>query len=916
MNFVGKFVRGAQQFYSEINPATLTGAIDVIVVQQEDGSFRSSPFHVRFGKLGVIKSREKKVYIEINDEMVEELNMELGDAGEAYFTEKCSNNNNNNNNETSSHIEQQQEQRQQNNQNEYDDPDDDDEKISSSESLTINSIQTTTIKEQQQQKKESDFIAIETMTPVTCSLSIRGEAKEEDTTTTTTATIKNTRGPGYFLSDGEITPELTSPAVSRPTTPKSDIELIDSSSNKHHTRKQSITSEIANQWNWNWGQLPVRENTNTNKYSKTQTDDDSSILSNIFWKKKRTTTTSSSSNIDIENKNNDIITAAAAGGIYLDDTEKLDSKNQALYLNPKAQKKESDEQDSGTTESPLRDSYSILGDVQISLCGFQANLSSLSLNSNSISTSLPNLSSVSQLDSSSSSSVSFEDLFQAHAVPFEKFMDEITTISANGNLVLKINNRYMNWASASPIILSAILYQKNLPHDTLNMVLDTHMPKGTTTTTTTATTVTTTTTPPTTTTKSQTSNANEKKSSWGNMFWGSKSAATTKAPVAASESSSSMKKTPTTTTTTKQLNPKDQYDYHGIFLSGDEDEEVASLNSTFEMESNNYYQRSSLTTTTTTKSNHHHHHRNKFARQSSSYRKTTRLSSSLIEKLNLKPGPNEIKYSVTTALQGTTRISSYIFLWSYDDKIIVSDVDGTITKSDVWGQVLPIFGRDWSQAGVADLFTAIQRNDYKFIYLSARAIGQSKITRDLLRNINQDGFTLPEGPLLVTPTSLFTAFQKEVIERKPEEFKISCLKDIQSLFSSSDNSNNPYYAGYGNKSTDVTSYKAVGIPISRIFTINPQGEVKHEVSRTFQSSYSKLCDYVDLIFPPFQSGKTENLAFNYWRHDPSLDHLDLIDEMNELCKVKVKGGKDKKTKSLIVLVDNNVDNIRKNINDN
>ena len=43
---------------------------------------------MRFGKLGVIKSREKKVYIEINDEIVD-LNMELGDAGEAYFMDKC-----------------------------------------------------------------------------------------------------------------------------------------------------------------------------------------------------------------------------------------------------------------------------------------------------------------------------------------------------------------------------------------------------------------------------------------------------------------------------------------------------------------------------------------------------------------------------------------------------------------------------------------------------------------------------------------------------------------------------------------------------------------------------------------------------------------------------------------------------------
>ena len=50
-----------QEFYSEINKATLTGAIDVIVVEQEDGTFKSSPFHVRFGKLGVLKAKEKIV---------------------------------------------------------------------------------------------------------------------------------------------------------------------------------------------------------------------------------------------------------------------------------------------------------------------------------------------------------------------------------------------------------------------------------------------------------------------------------------------------------------------------------------------------------------------------------------------------------------------------------------------------------------------------------------------------------------------------------------------------------------------------------------------------------------------------------------------------------------------------------------
>ena len=52
---------GIKQWYNDLNPATLTGAIDVIVVEQDDGTFVSSPFHVRFGKMGVLKAKEKIV---------------------------------------------------------------------------------------------------------------------------------------------------------------------------------------------------------------------------------------------------------------------------------------------------------------------------------------------------------------------------------------------------------------------------------------------------------------------------------------------------------------------------------------------------------------------------------------------------------------------------------------------------------------------------------------------------------------------------------------------------------------------------------------------------------------------------------------------------------------------------------------
>jgi phosphatidate phosphatase LPIN len=61
MNYIGKFISNFKEFYNEINSATLTGAIDVIIVEQEDGTYLCSPFHVRFGKIGVLRSKEKIV---------------------------------------------------------------------------------------------------------------------------------------------------------------------------------------------------------------------------------------------------------------------------------------------------------------------------------------------------------------------------------------------------------------------------------------------------------------------------------------------------------------------------------------------------------------------------------------------------------------------------------------------------------------------------------------------------------------------------------------------------------------------------------------------------------------------------------------------------------------------------------------
>uniref|UniRef100_A0A915JML2 LNS2/PITP domain-containing protein n=1 Tax=Romanomermis culicivorax TaxID=13658 RepID=A0A915JML2_ROMCU len=206
-----------------------------------------------------------------------------------------------------------------------------------------------------------------------------------------------------------------------------------------------------------------------------------------------------------------------------------------------------------------------------------------------------------------------------------------------------------------------------------------------------------------------------------------------------------------------------------------------------------------------------------------SLKKSLCLSSDELKKMNLKYDElNTVKFSITTKYQGTYTCQCSIFVWKSNDKIVISDIDGTITKSDVLGHFMPLVGHQWDQPNVVDLFKNISRNGYRLIYLSARAIGQAQYTKDYLKSVMQNGRFLPNGPLLLSPTSLFGALHREVIEKKPEVFKIDCLLKIKALFPSR---LNPFYAGFGNKATDEITYKSCGIHSSRIFNIDPSGRV-------------------------------------------------------------------------------------------
>ncbi|XP_039113766.1 phosphatidate phosphatase PAH2 [Dioscorea cayenensis subsp. rotundata] len=237
-------------------------------------------------------------------------------------------------------------------------------------------------------------------------------------------------------------------------------------------------------------------------------------------------------------------------------------------------------------------------------------------------------------------------------------------------------------------------------------------------------------------------------------------------------------------------------------------------------------------------------------------------SSEEIASLNLKEGQNVVTFGFSTAMLGQQQVDARIYLWKWNTRIVVSDVDGTITKSDVLGQFMPLVGVDWSQTGVAHLFSAIKENGYQLLFLSARAISQAYLTRQFLFNLKQEGIALPDGPVVISPDGLFPSLYREVIRRAPHEFKIQCLEDIKAVFPSDCN---PFYAGFGNRDTDEISYLKVGVPKGKIFIINPKGEVavnRHVDTR----SYTSLHSLVNGMFPAMSSGEREDYnSWNFWR---------------------------------------------------
>ena len=168
------------------------------------------------------------------------------------------------------------------------------------------------------------------------------------------------------------------------------------------------------------------------------------------------------------------------------------------------------------------------------------------------------------------------------------------------------------------------------------------------------------------------------------------------------------------------------------------------------------------------------------------------------------------------------------FLWNPHQKLVIFDVDGTITKSDVVGYVESVYLNTFTHhhSGVCQFLNQLHRHNYQVLYLTSRPIEAIHCTRLLLTSIIEDTTQLPRGPLFTNTLRAIKALYQEVWAGGSGAFKTGVLRGICDLYVSAGVPRTPFIAGFGNRVTDIEAYKSAGVLEGMLFLIAPNSIVR------------------------------------------------------------------------------------------
>ena len=219
-----------------------------------------------------------------------------------------------------------------------------------------------------------------------------------------------------------------------------------------------------------------------------------------------------------------------------------------------------------------------------------------------------------------------------------------------------------------------------------------------------------------------------------------------------------------------------------------------------------------------------------------------RIQSDEWKSVILNKGQNNGKFVVNDL---DIEIDFNVFYYDQNSRFVMTDIDGTITESDIKGHVFPIFGFAADHDFVVELYDKVGQNGYNMVYLTARSMSNDISTRSYLFQDLKDknGFSLPIGPVFMSPKTFADAMKDALTD--PSPVKAETMMSFLKLF---DLRENVVLGAYGNRNSDTKAYLDVGISTDRIYLVNEEN-VLRRVSDGQRSSYFNHATNVNEMYP-------------------------------------------------------------------
>jgi phosphatidate phosphatase LPIN len=193
---------------------------------------------------------------------------------------------------------------------------------------------------------------------------------------------------------------------------------------------------------------------------------------------------------------------------------------------------------------------------------------------------------------------------------------------------------------------------------------------------------------------------------------------------------------------------------------------------------------------------------------------------------------------------------AYIYLWSALDSVIVSDIDGTVTKDNVGGVMDTVVQDKFSHIhkGICKFYQQLTRispvedidatnssdekmkGQVRFMYLSSRPISLVAQTRKLLVSVSQTCeenllHSLPPGPMMCNVVPLSSVLYSELVAKTVHQFKSDVLARQVVL---------PFVAARGEDWRNVTTAKS-----SRSLHVTELDEINETNARCFSDNFEQ-----------------------------------------------------------------------------